>query len=685
MTKSENIAKFNPLLESFDTPYATIPFEEIEVVHYLPAFKEAMKQHQEEINQIVQNKDIATFANTIEALDCSGELLARVSAAFYAVLGAETTDEMQDIAQELSPLLTEHSNAIRLNEMLFQRIKSVYNQKERLNLNAEQLTLLKETYDGFARNGANLSVADKEKYRELSKELSLLTLTFGQNVLKATNKFELLITDEKKLQGLPVDVKDMLAENASKAGKKGWLIDLKATSYIPVMQYADDRELRRELYLANGKKCLSEDEFDNRENIKKIVNLRLKKANLLGYRTYADYVLEHRMAENKKNVYALLNKLLDAYKKTAEEEYTAVQDYANTDGAEFKIQPWDWAYYSEKLKAEKFNVDDEILKPYFELEKVQQGIFDLANKLYGLNFTENPKIQGYHSEVTAYDVTDENGQLVAVFYTDFHPREGKRAGAWMDGLKAQWKTEQGDSRPHVINVMNFTRPTSSKPALLTFSELTTMLHEFGHALHGMLAKTTYRSLSGTNVYWDFVELPSQIMENWAVEKEFLSSFAKHYLTGEILPDELVKRIKKAENFNVGYATLRQLSFGLLDMAWHTLEEPFDGDVLDFEQKAMAPAMLLPVADGTGMSATFGHIFSGGYAAGYYSYKWAEVLDADAFSVFKQKGIFDKTTANSFRQNILEKGGSENPMELYKRFRGQEPSIDALLERTGIKS
>ena len=674
----------NPFFKPYNTPHETIPFNELKTEYYMPAFEEAMKQHNAEIEKIVNNPKAPTFENTIVALDNSGELLTKVASPFYNLLSAETSDELQNIAQELSPKMTEHSNAISLNEKLFARVKAVYEQKEKLKLTPEQQTLLKNTYDGFADNGANLSEADKAIYRELSKELSMLSLNYGQNILKETNNYQLNITDKELLKGLPADVTDMLAENAKKAGKSGWLINLKATNYVPVMKYAENRDLRRELYMVNSSRCMVGGEYDNRENLRKIANIRLKIANLLGHKTYADYVLVHRMAENKENVYDLLNKLLVAYKPAADKEYAEVQDYATKNGAYFKVQPWDWSYYSEKLKAEKYDLNDEMTKPYFELEKVKQGIFWLANKLYGLKFTENPSIQVYNSEVKAYDVTDENGKYIAVFYADYHPREGKRAGAWMNDMKGQWMNGKTDSRPHIVNVMNFTRPTATKPALLTFDEVTTMLHEFGHALHGMLTKTTYKSLSGTNVYRDFVELPSQIMENWAVEKEFLDHVAVHYQTGAKMPADLIQKIKDAENYNIGNLALRQLSFGLLDMKWHTLSTPFEGDVLSFEKEAMKPAQVLPVVDNTAMSPTFNHIFSGGYDAGYYSYKWAEVLDADAFSVFKKNGIFDKKTATSFRKNILEKGGTEHPMTLYKRFRGQEPTIDALLQRNGIK-
>lgn len=684
ITLAGNLLAQNPLLLAYNTPHQTIPFDKLQAEYYKPAFIEGIKEQNQEIEKIVNNANKPTFENTIEALEKSGQLLEKVGDAFYNLLSAETNDNLQIIAEELSPDLTEHSNEILLNEKLFARVKAIYNQKNELSLTPEQLTLLKETYEGFANNGANLSPADKTKYNELSKELSLLTLTFGQNVLKETNKYQRVITDKNQLAGLPDDIMDMLALNAKNAGKKGWLITLKTPVYIPVMKYADNRELRKELYMAYSTRCLAGGEYDNKENIRKIANLRLEIANLLGYKSHAERKLVDRMAKNKENVYKLLNQLLIAYKPSAEKEVAEVQDYAQKRGANFNIQPWDWSYYSEKLKTEKYSLNDEMLRPYFELEKVRQGIFDLANKLYGIHFTLNTNIPVYNSEVKAYDVTDKDGKFLAVFYADNFPREGKRAGAWMNDLKAQWVENGVDSRPHIINVTNFTRPTATKPALLTFDEVITMLHEFGHGLHGMLAKTNYRSLSGTNVYRDFVELPSQIMENWGSEKEFLDMFAENYETGEKIPQEYIQRIKESENFNIAYFTLRQLSFGYLDMAWHTLEKPFEGDVLEFEKEAMSSAQILPIVPGTAMETTFSHIFSGGYSAGYYSYKWAEVLDADAYSVFKNNGIFDKKTAESFRINILEKGGSEDPMVLYKRFRGQEPTIDALLERTGVK-
>ena len=674
----------NPLLSPYKTIHQTIPFDQIKTEHYVPAFEEAMKQHMNEINEIVNNPKAPTFENTIVALDKAGSLLNKVSSPFFNLLGSETNDELQTIAQKMSPLLTEHSNSIRLNEKLFERVKVVYEGRDKLKLTPEQSTLLKKTYDGFADNGANLSENDKVKYRKLSKELSMLTLNFGQNVLKETNNWNMHITDKNMLAGLPADVLDMLALNAKKAGKTGWMLDLKATTYVPVMKYADNRDLRRELYMAYATRNMQGGEFDNLENIRKIANTRLEIAKLLGKNSYADQALVQRMAENKENVYDLLNKLLVAYKPAAQKEYDEVQAYANKNGAYFKVQSWDWSYYSEKLKAEKFDLTDEMLKPYFELENVKKGVFGLATKLFGVRFVKNTNIKVYHPEVDAYEVFDEKGKFLSVLYTDFHPREGKRAGAWMSEFKGQWMEGKTDSRPHITIVMNFTRPTETKPALLTYDELTTFLHEFGHALHGMLTRCTYESLSGTNVYRDFVELPSQIMENWASEKAFLDGFAVHYQTGEKIPAALIQKIKDSENFNTANFTLRQLSFGFLDMAWHSIEKPYKGDVIKMEKEAMASTQILPVVSDAAMSPTFSHIFSGGYAAGYYSYKWAEVLDADAYSVFVKNGIFDKKTAASFRQHVLVPGGTEHPMVLYKRFRGQEPTIDALLKRHGIQ-
>ena len=674
----------NPFLKQTKTPHGTFPFNELKNEHFMPAVKEGIKQHEAEINKIANNKKAPTFENTIIAMERSGALLSRVITVFYALNSAETNEVMQGLAQQISPMLTDHSNSINLNEKLFDRVKAVYDQRESLNLNIEQAQLLKKTYEGFANNGANLPADKKERYKQLSKELSLASLQYGQNSLKETNAYSLLITDEAVLDGMPADFMEMTAEKAKKAGKEGWLLDLRSTCYGPIMTYANNRDLRRELWTASNTQCMPGSEFDNTGNITKIINLRREIAELFGYKTYADYVLRNRMAENPDNVYNLLNELLTAYKPVAVQEVADVQSYANANGGYFTIQPWDFSYYSEKLKTQKFDLNDEMLKPYLELENAKKGVFGLATRLFGLNFTKNTNIQVYHPEVDAYDVTDENGNFVAVLYTDFHPREGKRAGAWMTDYKGQSKDDKGnDSRPHITIVMNFTRPTATKPALLTFNEFETFLHEFGHALHGMLADGTYESLSGTSVYRDFVELPSQLMENWATQKEFLDGFAVHYETGEKMPAELIQKVIDASNFNAGYACLRQLAFGLQDMAYHTISAPYSGDVMVIEQESTAPASLLPSVPGTGRCTTFNHIFSGGYAAGYYSYKWAEVLDADAFAMFLENGIFDRATADAFKNNVLTKGGSEHPMVLYKRFRGQEPSVKALLERNGI--
>ena len=674
----------NPFLLPFNTPHQTVPFDKIKTEHYKPAFLEGMKQQNAEIDAIINNTQTPDFENTIVALERTGELLSTVSAVFFNLLSAETNDELEALSLEMSPILTEHSNNISLNEKLFEKVKAVHDKKDELKLTPEQQMLLKKTYNGFVRSGANLNETDKKTYRQLSTELSALTLQFGQNVLKETNQFQLNITDKNQLKGLPEGVLEASALLAKEKGKDGWLFNLTAPSYVPFMKYAENRDLRKELYMAYNTRAMNGNEFDNRENVKRITALRLQIANLLGYENFAEYVLENRMAKNEQNVYNLLDDLLKAYKPTALQEYQDVQNFANANGADFKVMPWDWAFYSEKLKDDKFSINDELLKPYFELEKVKAGVFGLATQLFGLQFKKNANIPVYNEEAEAFEVFDENGKFLAVLYTDFHSRESKRGGAWMTEFRGQKKENGVDYRPHVSIVMNFTRPTETKPALLIFDEVNTFLHEFGHALHGILSDVTYESLSGTSVYRDFVELPSQILENWTSEKEFLDGFAAHYETGEKLPIEYINKIKAAENFNVAYACLRQLSFGYLDMAWHTLKEPFAGDVLAFETNAWAQTQILPKVENVSMSVSFNHIFSGGYAAGYYSYKWAEVLDADAFSVFKKNGIFDKKTAASFRDNILSKGGTEPPMTLYIRFRGQEPTIDGLLERTGIK-
>ena len=673
----------NPFLTKYETPHQTTPFNLIRNEHFEPAMMEGMKRQNEEIDHIIQNPEPPTFENTLEELEKSGELLGRVTTVFSNLMSADTNDEMDAIAEKMMPMLTAHSNNITLNDNLFQRIKAVYDQKDSLHLDEEQKMLLEKTYDGFIRCGANLSKEDKEVLRKLTTEMSLLTLQFSQNHLKATHQYELAVTQDQ-LEGLPEHVINSYEQNAKERGKEGLIVTLEAPSYVPFMKYVKNRELRKELYMAYNTQCTHDDGLNNLDIVRKIVNCRLQIAQLLGFPTYADYVLKKRMAENKENVFNLLDQLLEAYTPTARKEVERIADMAKEmEGPSFELMPWDWAYYSNKLKEKEYAINDELLRPYFELTQVKKGVFGLATRLYGITFQENKEIPVYHPDVKAYEVFDKDGSFLAILYTDFHPRKGKHAGAWMTSYKDQWIRNGINSRPHVSVTMNFTKPQADKPALLTLSEVETFLHEFGHSLHGMFANTTYSSLSGTNVYWDFVELPSQFMENYATEKEFLNTFAHHYKTGELIPEELIERIKKAANFNVAYACLRQLSFGFLDMAWYTRTTPFEGDVEKYEKEAWQKTQLLPTVDGTCMSAQFSHIMSGGYAAGYYSYKWAEVLDADAFSLFKEKGIFDTETASSFRENVLSKGGTEPPMDLYKRFRGQAPTIQALLKRNGI--
>ncbi len=673
----------NPFLTDYPTLHGTVPFHLIKTEHFEPALRQGMERHNEEIAAIVNQPEAPNFANTIVALEKSGGLLNRVSTVFGNLLSAETSDEMQAIAEKMMPLLSEHSNNITLNEKLFARIKTVYETTDKEALSQEDRMLLQTTYDGFIRSGANLTPEQKERFRQISSEMSVLTLRFSQNNLKETNAYELPLAADQ-LDGLPESALNAYAQTAREKGKEGHIVTLQAPSFVPFMKYSRHRELRRQLYMAYNTQCTHDNEYNNQEIVQKLVNLRLERAQLLGFQTVADYVLTQRMAENSENVYRLLNQLLDAYAPTAHQEVQEVQALAKElEGEDFELLPWDWAFYSEKLKEKKFNLNEESLRPYFELNRVIEGVFGLATRLYGITFQANPDIPVYHPEVTAYEVFDKDGSFLAVLYADFHPRASKRSGAWMTSYKEQWKDENGNSRPHVSVTMNFTKPSADQPALLTFGEVNTFLHEFGHALHGMFADTTYQSLSGTNVYWDFVELPSQFMENFAIEKDFLNTFAQHYETGENIPEELIQRIVDASNFNVAYACLRQLSFGLLDMAWYTRTEPFDGDIQAYEKQAWKKAQILPTVEGTCMTVQFSHIMAGGYAAGYYSYKWAEVLDADAFSLFKEKGIFHPDTANSFRENVLSKGGTEHPMTLYKRFRRQEPGIDALLKRNGI--
>lgn len=677
----------NPFFEKYTTPHGAIPFDKIKTGDYAPAIHEGIRRQNAEIDAIINNPEAPTFANTILAYEKSGEMLHRVNTVFGNLLSAETNDDLQELAKEIMPLMSEHENNISLNEKLFERIKTVHALQSEEQLNPEQTKLLEDIYTGFVRNGANLQGEAKEKYRALCTELSLLTLQFGENNLKETNDYKLVITEESMLSGLPESAIDAATETAKEKAVEGWAFTLQAPSFSPFMTYADNRDLRHELYMAYNTKCTHDNAYNNLEIVKKIVNVHMEIAQLLGYDNFAEYNLQERMAQNSDAVYQLLNQLLDAYMPTALQEYAEVQALARQEqGEDFVLMPWDWAYYSHKLKDRKFSIDDEMLRPYFELGKVKEGVFGLATKLYGITFKKNPEIPVYHKDVDAYEVFDKDGKFLAIFYTDFHPRAGKRSGAWMTSYKGQWidETTGENSRPHISIVMNFTKPTQDKPALLTFGEVETFLHEFGHSLHGMFANSTYESLSGTNVYWDFVELPSQFMENFAIEKDFLHTFARHYETGELIPDELVQRIVDSSNFNAAYACLRQVSFGLLDMAWYTRNTPFEGDVKAYEKKAWEKAQILPSVEETCMSTQFSHIFAGGYSAGYYSYKWAEVLDADAFSLFKEKGIFNPEVAASFRENILSKGGTEHPMTLYKRFRGQEPTIDALLIRNGIK-
>lgn len=677
----------NPFFEKYSTPHATAPFDQIKTEHIEPAIHEGIRRQNGEIEAIVNNPESPSFANTILVLEKSGKLFNQVNEVFGNLQSAETNDQLQKLAHKVAPLLNEHANNIGLNEKLFARIKAVYEQKEKLNLTTEQQRLVEKTYTNFVRNGANLSEDSRKLYRQLTEKLDLLTLEFGENNLKEINNYKLVLTDKAQLAGLPENTIEAAAETAKEKGEKGWVFTLQAPSYLPFMTYADNRDLRHELYIAYSTRCTHPNEYNNLEIVKKIANTRMEIAQLLGYNNFAEYKLKERMAQNSDAVYTLFDQLLDAYTPAAQKEYAEVQELARKiDGEHFTVMPWDWSYYSNKLKDQKFNLNDEMLRPYFELSKVKEGVFGLATRLYGVTFKKNPDIPVYHKEVDAYEVFDRDGKYLSVLYTDFHPRAGKRSGAWMTSYKSQWIDESTgeNSRPHISIVMNFTKPTKDKPALLTFNEVETLLHEFGHALHGMLANSTYESLSGTSVYWDFVELPSQIMENFAIEKEFLNTFARHHQTGETLPDELIQRLVDASNFNAAYTCLRQVSLGLLDMAWYTRTTPFEGDIKAYEKEAWKKTQILPVVDEACMSTQFSHIFAGGYSAGYYSYKWAEVLDADAFSLFKQKGIFSREVADSFRNNILSRGGTEHPMVLYKRFRGQEPTIDALLIRNGIK-
>ncbi len=669
----------NPLLSPFDTA----PFSKIKNEHFKPAFLKAMEDARAEIDIITSNTEVPSFENTIEALEFSGQQLDRISSVFFNLNSAETNEEIQKIAQEVSPLLSEFGNDITLNEELFKKIKAVHEQKDSLDLTAEQQTLLDKRYKSFSRNGANLSEDKKKRLREIDAELSKLKLKFGENILAETNAYEMHLTDAKEVAGLPDGAKEMAAQLAKSKGKEGWLITLDHPSYIPFMKYAKNRELRKELSLAFGSKAFKNDALDNQENVIRIAKLRHERANLLGYKTHAHFVLEERMAETPEKVHSFLNELLEKAKPAAEREFEQLEDFAKDLDTIDRLEKWDGSYYSEKLKQKLFSLDDEQLKPYFKLENVINGVFKVAEKLFGLQFEEVFDIDTYHDEVKTFRVYDTDKNFISLFYADFHPRSGKRGGAWMTSFKSQWKKDGENVRPHISNVCNFTPSTATKPSLLTFNEVTTLFHEFGHGLHGMLADTTYPSLSGTSVYWDFVELPSQVMENWCYEKEALELFAKHYETGEVIPMELVRKIKESATFQEGMATMRQLSFGLLDMAWHGADPSDITDVKAHETKAFSGTNLYPDTPETCMSTAFAHIFQGGYSSGYYSYKWAEVLDADAFAYFKEKGIFNKEVATRFKEHVLSKGGTEKPMVLYKRFRGAAPKVEALLERAGL--
>ena len=670
------------LTEVFQTKHNTAPFSQIKLENYKPAFEETIAKAKTEVDAIITNPEPPTFENTIEALDFSGEALDRLSSIFFNLNSAETCDEMQKIAQDVSPLLTAFSNDISLNEDLFKRVKSVYDQKDKLSLTTEQATLLDKKFKGFSRNGALLSEEDKLKLREIDTELAKLKLTYGENVLAETNNYQLHITNEADLKGLPDGTKEMAASLAKSKGLEGWVFTLDFPSYLPFVTYVENRELRKKIAIAAGKKAFQNNEFDNKENIKRIVELRHKRANLLGYDSHSHFVLEERMAQNPEKVKSFLHDLLEKAKPASQKEFAELTAFAKElDGIE-QLEKWDGAYYSEKLKQKLFSLDDELLKPYFKLENVLNGAFTIVEKLFGIRFKEVFDIDKYHSDVQTFEVLDFEGELVAVFYADFFPRKGKRNGAWMTSFKPQYIKNGVNERPHVSIVCNFTPPTETKPSLLTFNEVTTLFHEFGHALHGMLANTTYPSLSGTSVYWDFVELPSQVMENWCYEPEALALFAKHYLTGEVIPQQYVEKIKESASFLEGMATLRQLSFGLLDMAYHAKVQMIE-DVKAFEKTAFEDTSLYPDVKENCMSTSFSHIFQGGYSSGYYSYKWAEVLDADAFAYFQEKGIFNQEVATKFKDNVLSKGGTELPMELYKKFRGQEPKVEALLKRAGL--
>jgi peptidyl-dipeptidase Dcp len=688
--KSESIEsseRTNPFFEHFDTLHHTYPFQAIRIEDYEEAFMEGIRRDKEQIERTINNPEKPTFDNTILNKDDDSwyyGLLDRVSTIFSNLMSAESSDEMDALAQKLEPILTQHANDVLLNKQLFERIKAVHRHHRRLT--PEEKQLLQKTYDGFARSGALLDDEGKARLRKLNEEISMLALQFSQNLRKERKAFTLHITDESDLEGLPDRVRESAASEAKERGLEGWVFTLDAPSIGPFMKYSTRRELRHQLYMASNTVCTHQNSENNLEICKRIVNIQRERAQLLGYKTFADFVLKNRMASNKKNVYHLFDQLIECYKPAALKEVAEIEKMARKlEGRKFVLEPWDFSHYSYQLQMKKYDLDSEMLRPYFELSKVIEGIFGLAKRLYGITFRENKDIQVYHPDVKAYEVFDKDNSFLAVFYADFFPRKGKQGGAWMTSYQGQYINRKGENiRPHVSVVMNLTKPTASKPSLLSLGEVETFLHEFGHSLHGMFANTRFESMSGTNVWWDFVELPSQIMENYSIEKEFLRTFAFHYQTGEPLPDELIDRIVRSRNFLVAYSCMRQVSFGLLDMAYYTLREEFTGDLIDFEKNAWKKALIFKQLPGTCMTVQFSHIMAGGYAAGYYSYKWAEVLEADAFSEFKKHGIFDSTTAQRFRDCILSRGGTEHPMTLYKRFRGSEPTIDALLRRNGIR-
>ena len=680
----------NPFFEPYNTPHKTVPFDKITLADYEEAMMEGIRREDEEIEKIINNPDEPTFDNTIVCEDWTKEqqyyygLLDRVEEVFYNQLSAETNDDMEELAQKMSPILTKHSNDISLNPKLFERTKKVY--EHHRTLTPEEAKLLEESYDGFVRSGALLDEAGKDKLRALTEEASMLTLQFSQNLLKEDKAYYLHITDEKQLDGLPDTSREAAREAAEERDLEGWVFTLDSPSYGPFMMYSTQRELRRQMFMASGTRCIKNNSENNLGICKRLINLRREMAQLLGYETFADYVMKYRMATTTENVYKLLNDLIKAYKPTALKEREEVKALAKElEGDDFKMEPWDMSYYTQKLRIKKYDYDPEEVRPYLELNNVIRGVFGLATRLYGITFKENTDIPVYHPDVKPYEVYDKDGSYLAVLYVDFYPRKGKHDGVWMTEYQGQWIEKDGENvRPHVSLVMNFSKPTPEKPALLRLGEVETFLHEFGHSLHGMFANTRFASMSGTNVWWDFVELPSQFMENFVTEKEFLRTFAFHYQTGEPIPDELIDKIVASRNFNAASACLRQVAFGLLDMAYYTCKDEFKEDIIPFEKEAWKDAILGKQRTDTCMTTQFSHIMAGGYAAGYYSYKWAEVLDADAFSVFKKEGIFNQTTAQRFRDCILSKGGTEHPMTLYKRFKGEEPTIDALLERNGIK-